>query len=112
MQIEYEGTSYSFDFDEVDVLQAKAIKASTRMTLAEWEAALKVADPDAIQALWWLILVQNGHNPKSDPASVNVKLTKMAKAFKAAAEAEGEGAEQENPTSLSPRSRRSNTKTS
>jgi hypothetical protein len=109
MQIEYDSKTYEFDFEEIDVLQAKAIKAATHMTIKGWEEALKEADPDAIQALWWLILVQNGHNPKSDPASVNAKIVPLARAFSAAQKADEAPAP--DPTDT-PRSKRSAGKTS
>lgn len=101
MQIEYEGKSYDFDMEDMDILQANAIQDATGMTIKQWQDELKELNPRALQAMWWLILVQNGHNPKSDLRTVNVKPLKLGLAFYEAMKRDNPDAfkdEEENPT--------------
>ena len=90
MEINYEGTDYTFDLEEIDVMQARRIKKTFGLTLFGLEEGLGVGDPDALAAVYWLMLIQSGQ--KANMETVNFKLVKFAAAVndaqKAAEEAE------------------------
>lgn len=92
MNVEYEGESYAFDLDEIDVSQARYIKRKFGMTLMEMEEGLGQADPDSLVALYWLMMAQNGK--AIDPDRVNFKILKFGLALRKAVDAEAES----NPT--------------
>ncbi len=84
MKVDYEGTEYELDFDEVTVKQAKAVKNSTGLTLQGLEDGLSSGDPDALRALFWLMQVTSGI--KSNIEEVDFKLVKFSKAVQVAVE--------------------------
>lgn len=86
MKLDYEGTEYSFDLEDITVQQARTIKASCGLTLLGLEAGLEAGDPDALRAIFWLMLCQNGETPDID--RVDFKIVKFAKALDAQANAE------------------------
>lgn len=86
MIVRFDDRDYDFDIDDIDVRQAMVIKVKTGFNLLEWQAALEQADVDAIKALYWLMLSQNGI--ASDIDQVNFKILKFTKAFKEASENE------------------------
>ena len=86
MNVDFEGKTYALDIEDIDVRQAMVIKVKTGYNLLQWQAALEQADVDAIKALYWLMLAQNGVG--SDIDQVNFKLIKFANAIKAAQKAE------------------------
>lgn len=98
MVIHFDGKDYQFDPEEIDVRQAMVIKVKTGLNLLQWQAALEQADVDAIKALYWLMLAQNG--VAADIDMVNFKLVKLMNAFNDAQKAEGE--QEEDPTSPEP----------
>jgi hypothetical protein len=102
VQIDYEGKSYLFDFEDIDVLQAKVVEAAG-YRLDTLPDALERLEAGALQALWWLILAQNG--VRCDIKKANVKFLKLAKAF-AVAQAAEEAPEEAAPES--PKAKRSN----
>jgi hypothetical protein len=95
MIVEFEGNSYTLDVEEIDVRQAMVIKVKTGYNLLQWQAALEQADVDAIKALYWLMLAQNG--TAADIDLINFKVLKFAQAVKAAQKSGVD--ESENPTS-------------
>lgn len=60
MQVQFEDKEYSFDMDDIDLRQARAIKRMTGLTLKKFGDGLSEADPDAVAAAYWLMLSQNG----------------------------------------------------
>lgn len=60
LEITMNGEDYSLELEKITVLQAKVIKTSTGLTLKGLEDALEDIDPDALRALYWLMLVQSG----------------------------------------------------
>ena len=90
--IHFEDQDFEFDIDDLDVVQAKAIKRQTGMSLLKWQEGLKEADPDALVGLYWLMLNQNGK--AVDMNKVNFKIVKFGNAVAEAFEREAE----ENPT--------------
>ena len=107
MIIEYEGTSYEFDFEDVTVKQAMKIEKHLGSTLTQWGDRLKKgSDWAALQVLGWLILFDG----KGAIDDTDFKLVKLGKAFELAvlSEVEAEAAAQaaERPTVAGPSSRR------
>ena len=96
MVVDFEDKQYNLDIEDIDVRQAMVIKVKTGFNLLQWQAALEQADVDAIKALYWLMLAQNG--VAADIDIVNFKIIKFANAVKAAQKPEPV----ENPTNVSP----------
>lgn len=90
MHLNYEGKEYDFDLEEVTVQQARTIKTSCGLTLLGLENGLEQGDPDALRAVFWLMLCQNGERVDIDRA--DFKIVKFARAIDAAALAEAEAA--------------------
>jgi hypothetical protein len=78
MNISYEDTDYSFDLDEIDVVQATLIKRKFDLNLLTLEQGLRQGDPDALRCIYWLMLSQNGTHVNVD--SVSFKIVKFANA--------------------------------
>lgn len=97
MIVTYEGRDYEFDLDEITNEQLKVIQ-SRGLTLLEFERKLAEGDMGALDALWWLMVTQNGE--KVSIASVKYKPVKLARAIAAAqaAEKEAEAARKPDPT--------------
>lgn len=93
MKVNYDGHEYEFDLDEIDVNQACIIKAKCNLTLMSLEAGLMQADPHALKAIFWLMLVQSG-DTNADIDRINFKIVKFANALQEATKAE-EAAEKE-----------------
>lgn len=97
MIVDFEGRQWNLDIEEIEVAQAMVIKVKTGYNLLQWQAALEQADVDAIKALYWLMLAQNGVG--SDIDRVNFKLIRFVNAVKAAEKAEvKDKPADENPT--------------
>lgn len=88
MKVKYDEAEYTLDLDDIDVMQAKVIKVATGLTLSGLEDGLAEADPDALQALFWLMCVQSGL--QQDIAHTNFKVVRFAKALNEASAAERE----------------------
>jgi hypothetical protein len=102
MIVEFEDKSYTLDVEEIDVRQAMLIKVKTGFNLLDWQKALERSDVDAIKALYWLMMAQNGQAVDID--RVNFKIIKFAKAIKAAQADEPDEEDEPNPT-RAPRTR-------
>lgn len=88
---------FHFDLDDMDVVQARYIKRNTGMTPKSMFDGLKEGDPEALVALYWLMLAQNGI--AADINKLNFKLARFGEALNAAAEAEAEAKpEESDPT--------------
>ena len=79
MIVHYEGKEYSFDLDDLTVAQAKVIKDHCNMTLFALEQGLTSADPDALRALYWLMMAQSGESCNID--LVDFKIMPFVKAL-------------------------------
>lgn len=94
MIVHFEDRDWKLDVDEIDVAQAMYIKVKTGFNLLQWQAALEQADVDALRALYWLMLEQNG--VRKDISLINFKIVQFGRALKDAQKDEGEP--EENPT--------------
>ena len=82
MHLTYEDKEYTFDLEEITVAQAKIMKKSCGLTLMGLEEGLGQGDPDALRAVYWLMLCQNGDPQDID--RVDFKIVKFARAMDAA----------------------------
>lgn len=92
MLIQFEDEEYKLDLDEIDYTEARYIKRHTGLTLLELELGLEKIDPDALGALYWLMMKQSG--TAVDLQKVNFKALKFTAALIEAKKREAE----ENPT--------------
>lgn len=83
MHVTYEDKEYTFDLEEITVAQARTIKASCGLSLMGLEEGLTTGDADALRAVFWLMLCQNGESPDID--RVDFKIVKFARAIDGAA---------------------------
>lgn len=88
MIVKYDGREYTFDPEEIELKQAMVIKGKTGYNLLQWQAALEQGDPDALRAMYWLMLTQSGE--VADMDLVNFKIVRFAEALRQAQETEGE----------------------
>lgn len=86
MLINYDGKEYPFELDDITVSQATAIKRRLNLTLLGIEKGLAEVDVDALRAIYWLMLAQNGETRDID--RVDFKPLKYAVAIRNAIEAE------------------------
>jgi hypothetical protein len=89
MNITYDGKDYTFDLDEITVSEATVIKRKTGLSLLGIEKGLREADVDALRAIYWLMLKQNGQNVNID--NVDFKVIKYTMALQAANESADNG---------------------
>lgn len=86
MLVHYEDKDYEFDIDDLDVVQATMLKRKYGITLLSLQKGLLEGDADALRAVYWLMLAQNGQRVNID--SVQFKIVKFANAIQDAVEAE------------------------
>jgi hypothetical protein len=91
VNINYEGKDYGLDLDDVDISQATTIYRKFNLTLLGLEVGLREGNPDALRAIYWLMLSQDGQRVNID--NVIFKIVKFANALQAANEAETLAAE-------------------
>ena len=92
--VHFEGQDYNFDIEALDLAQARSIKRQTGMSIRKLLDGLADLDPEALAALYWLMLAQNGK--ATDISKVNFKILEFGVALN---DAMGdEEAEEENPT--------------
>ncbi len=82
MIIEYEGSSYEFDLDDLDIEQALKVEKHVGGPMLEFEQGMVTGSAKCVQVLGWLIL--HGGDLDTPIASVNFKYGKLMKAFTAA----------------------------
>lgn len=99
MLVNFEGKDYTFDIEALDVSEARTIKRQTGLTVRKLMDGLEDLDPDAMVALYWLMLKQNG--TMTDPNKVNFPLLKFGEALAEAFDRESE-AQEANPTEAEP----------
>jgi hypothetical protein len=66
MKLDYEGTEYELDFDEITVAQATYIQAKTKLTLLKLVEGFAEGSMDALRAVWWLMHAQTEGAPAVD----------------------------------------------
>jgi hypothetical protein len=84
--VNYEGTEYSYDAEDLDVEQALKIEKHIDGPMLDYEKGLVVGSAKCMQALGWLIL--HGGDRDFPIANVNFKFKKLSDAFMAATEKE------------------------
>lgn len=92
--VHFEDKDYDFDIEAMDLAQARAIKSQTGLSIRKLMDGLGDFDPEAMAALYWLMLKQNGVTV--DIRKVNFKVLEFAEAL---GEAFGDGQDEEDPTS-------------
>jgi hypothetical protein len=90
--IEYEGTAYDFDLDDLTVKQAIKIEKHIGGPMIEFEKGMLTGSALCYQVLGWLILHGGDQTPIAD---VDFKYGKLNRAFEAAATKEAETAKAE-----------------
>lgn len=78
MQVNFVDKEYTLDLEDLDLSQARAIKVQTGLTIAGLKRGLFELDPEALAALYWLMLNQSGQTV--DLRKVNFKVAKFATA--------------------------------
>jgi hypothetical protein len=87
--IEYEEKTYDFEMDNISVQQLKTIFTHLDgLTLGALENGIPQGDPNALIALYWLMLENNDEHVPID--QVDFKVIKFFKAFRIAADKERE----------------------
>ena len=96
MKIEYDGRTWGFDLEEMDVAQCEAVEKYVGKGLGEWANQMSAGSVKAIVALWWVMRAQAGENPGpvSDPGA-GFRPVRLLAAFPAADLAEAAVAEPE-----------------
>lgn len=96
MQVQWEGEGYILDLDEMDTVEARYIKRKTELTPVGLQNALYEVDPEAMTAIYWLMMKQSG-KPVIDIDRINIKIVRFAEAVvdAMAAEADSEDDESE-----------------
>jgi len=96
MLVNYDNKEYTFDLDDVTVAQLREIYTHCGgLTLATLETGLQEGHPNALTAIYWLMLENNGET--SSIQTVNFKVVKFFKALQDASieqEAELKAAEE------------------
>lgn len=95
--VHFEGQDYNFDLEDLDLAQARSIKRQTGMSIGKLLDGLSELDPEALAALYWLMLAQNGK--VTDINKVNFKVMEFGKAL---GDAMGDEEAEENPTEAEP----------
>ena len=86
MVIDYEGTKYEFDLDDIDINQALKIEKHISGPMLEFEQGMFKGRVVCVQVLGWLVL--HGGNLDVPIGSVNFKYPRLMKAFADAVEAQ------------------------
>jgi hypothetical protein len=95
MIVHFDDKDYQFDIDEIDLTEAMYIQSNTGLTVAGMWQGFKDSDPQALRALYWLMLKQNGKT--TDISKLNFKVIKFDVALVEAMTAEQEANPTEEP---------------
>jgi hypothetical protein len=91
MKIDFDGRTWQLDLDDIDLKQGIQVQAHTGLTLRKWEAALTDDDNprflESYQALYWVMLAQNGEPQPPEIGEVNFKVIRFFEAVITAFEA-------------------------
>lgn len=99
MIIHFEDTDYNFDIEALDLAEARHIKRQTGLSMRGLMDGLADIDPEALVAIYWLMLKQNGQ--VSDMNKLNFSVLKFAEAVGKAFDEEAaarKATEEANPT--------------
>jgi len=77
--VHFEEQDYNFDIEDLSLSQARSIFRQTGLTVKGLMDGLNEMDPEALAALYWLMLAQNG--TVTDINKVNFKVMKFAEAL-------------------------------
>ncbi|GAA1701643.1 hypothetical protein [Fodinicola feengrottensis] len=81
-KVDWEGKTYDFDPEDIDVKQGIAIQYGTGMTLKAFNDGIQEVDVHAWQALMWLMKNQNGE--QCNIQDLNFKVNAFSNAINAA----------------------------
>ena len=81
MNVHFDGQDYEFELDNLDVMEARTIKRQTGLTPRDMYQGMAELDPDALVAIYWLMMKQNGKTV--DVSKVNFNLIEFAAAVTA-----------------------------
>jgi hypothetical protein len=70
MDIEWQGERYSYEPEAIDYATAVAIKKHTGWGLRTWGRECEDVNADAMNALWFAVQRQNGHEPRIQDCEV------------------------------------------
>lgn len=90
MIVTFEGQDFNFNFEDLDIAQARKIKRELGLSIKQWQDGLSELDPDCLVGLYWLMHAQNGH--ALDMNKVNFKIAEFGEAFSNAQQTEEEKA--------------------
>lgn len=93
MLVHYEGKDYEFDIDDLDIVQATMLQRKYKLNLLSLQRGLLEGEPDALRAVYWLMLMQNGQRVNID--NVQFKIVKFANAIQEAVERENAASDDE-----------------
>lgn len=79
MIIQWDGQEYQFEHADIRIKQAVVIKQHTGFPFRAWVRESEEGDPQALQALLWVIKQQNGE--RVDIASLDFSVTDFLAAF-------------------------------
>ena len=79
MIIHFDDRDYNFDIEEMDLAESRHIFRQTGLTMKGLLDGLAELNPEALVAVYWLMLKQNGQ--VSDMNKVNFKVLKFGEAM-------------------------------
>lgn len=100
MQITFDGIDYEFDIEAMDRSEASYIYRQAGLTIGALIKGLADFNPDALDAVYWLMLKQNGQ-VRDIHKLPNYPIVKFGEAIAQAFEAEDK-AKGEDPTEAAP----------
>ena len=99
MLVQFQDEEYQFDIEALDLSEARYIKRNAGLSVKQLMDAVGEIDPEALAAIYWLMLKQSGK--VQDISKLNFPVLKFAEALAAAFASENEGKE-EDPTEAAP----------
>ena len=109
MKIEFEGRTWDFDPDSMDVRQATVLYMTYQLTIAQYSEGFDTLDQRVYHYAYWLMLQQNGVVKTIAECNPNIirfigafTEARVAKAAAEAAEAEARAAVEPDPTNEPP----------
>lgn len=95
MIVQFDAAEYTLEIDQIDLNQAIYIKVKTGMSLSAWQQGIRDSDPEAIKALYWLMLSQSSKAVVWE--KINCKVLPFISAFASASKAEKNDSEDDAP---------------
>jgi hypothetical protein len=91
MIVEFDDKEYSFDIEDLSLSQATRIFKKYNLSLLELELGMQTGNINALRAIYWVMLEQNGE--RRDMDRLSFKPVKFARALNAALKADREASE-------------------